>query len=370
MRYSEIKLSGVNVRLAHFDINRKEAHAMITCDSTCDVNTQIDNLVCAIHELGSCLGMKPVFKRYVLSDASNQYHLLPKHEQCAVSVIQQSPLDGAKAVCMVLYQSDSTFSNIGNGAWADCSGRFWMGDDVSVPASDSETMTISYLEKLSEILTSAGGSLKNHCVRTWFFVRDVDNNYSGVVTGRNKVFARHDLTEKTHFIASTGIAGNSPDPKRLVAFNAFADLSLRGEQIKFLYGKSHLNPTYEYGVAFERGTAVDYGDRRHLYISGTASINNKGEIVAPGDIVAQTDRMLENISVLLNEGDCSWSDVAHMIVYLRDISDYNVVSRIIDNRFPDIPRAIVLAPVCRPGWLIETECMAIKQIENNEYEPF
>ena len=130
------------------------------------------------------------------------------------------------------------------------------------------------------------------------------------------------------------------------------------------------NPTYEYGVAFERGVAVDYGDRRHIYISGTASIDNKGKIVAPGDIVAQTNRMLENISVLLKEGDCSWDDVAHMIVYLRDISDYGVVKGIMNDRFSDIPKAIVLAHVCRPGLLIETECIAIKQIEDKEYEPF
>ena len=59
-----------------------------------------------------------------------------------------------------------------------------------------------------------------------------------------------------------------------------------------------------------------------------------------------------------------------MIVYLRDISDYGVVKGIMNERFPDIPKAIVLAPVCRPGWLIETECIAIKQIEDKEYEPF
>lgn len=370
MKYSKIKISGTSVSVSLFDKNRKEAHAIISCDPDCDTKSQIKNLTFAIQELGVRLDMKPVFKRYILSDATNQHDMLPKQESCAVSVIQQSPLNGSKAVCLVLYQADSSFSNIGNGTWADCSGRLWMGDNDSVTASDSETMTVDYLERLSEILTTAGGSLKEHCLRTWFFVRDVDNNYSGVVTGRNKVFANQDLTEKTHFIASTGIAGQSPDPACLVAFNAFADLSLRNEQIKFLYGKTHLNPTYEYGVAFERGVAVDYGDRRHIYISGTASIDNKGKIVAPGDIVAQTNRMLENISVLLKEGDCSWDDVAHMIVYLRDISDYGVVKEIMNERFSDIPKAIVLAPVCRPGWLIETECIAIKQIEDNEYEPF
>ena len=120
----------------------------------------------------------------------------------------------------------------------------------------------------------------------------------------------------------------------------------------------------------ERGTAVDYGDRRHVFISGTASINNKGEVVHTGNIVKQTERMLENVEVLLREADCSFADVGQMSVYLRDTADYHVVNRIFAERFPDTPYVIVYAPVCRPGWLIEMECMAVKAIDGNTFEVF
>lgn len=63
--------------------------------------------------------------------------------------------------------------------------------------------------------------------------------------------------------------------------DTYAVAGLQPEQIHFLYAPTHLNPTYEYGVSFERGTYVDYGDRRQIFISGTASINNKGEVVYP-----------------------------------------------------------------------------------------
>ena len=66
----------------------------------------------------------------------------------------------------------------------------------------------------------------------------------------------------------------------------------------YLYAPTHLNPTYEYGVSFERGTYVDYGDRRQVFISGTASINHRGEVVYPGDIRKQTERMWENVETL------------------------------------------------------------------------
>ena len=48
-----------------------------------------------------------------------------------------------------------------------------------------------------------------------------------------------------------------------------------------------------------------------------------------------------------------------MIVYLRDIADYATVKSLYDMRFPNKPKVFVHAPVCRPGWLIEMECVAI-----------
>lgn len=138
-------------------------------------------------------------------------------------------------------------------------------------------------------------------------------------------------------------------------------------QITFLYAPEHLNPTYEYGVTFERGVYIDFGDRRKVYISGTASIDNKGLIVHPGDIVKQVYRTWENVEALLNEAECGFEDLMQMIVYLRDISDYHIVKQLYDDKFPNIPKIIVLAPVCRPGWLIEMECIAAKSMLNSKY---
>lgn len=128
----------------------------------------------------------------------------------------------------------------------------------------------------------------------------------------------------------------------------------------FLYAPTHLNPTYEYGVSFERGTFVDYGDRRQVFISGTASINNRGEVMYPGDVRQQTQRMWENVEALLAEAGCTFADVGHCMVYLRDMADYAVVRDLFDRRFPQWPVVMVHAPVCRSGWLIEMECMAVR----------
>lgn len=371
MEYSAFQYKDTYVSVALFGNGRREAHAIITPrQSDKDSASQIRDINEAAEKLIADTHLAPAFRRYLLSDPSNQAQYLPEAEDCATSVIGQSPLDGTKAALLLILEEDALYENLGGGVWKNQFGKVWAGDNNLVPAGDSFSMAEGYLKSWAKALAGMGASLKDNCLRTWFFVRDIDNNYKGVVGGRNHVFSHHDLTPRTHFIASTGIAGKSPVPSRLVAFSAYADTRVKQPQITYLYGKSHLNPTYEYGVAFERGAAVDYADRRHVFISGTASIDNNGKIVAPGNVKAQAERMLENISVLLAEGDCCWGDVAHMVVYLRDIADYQLVRDLMEERFPRIPKAIVLAPVCRPGWLIETECMAIKKADNPGYEPF
>ncbi len=300
----------------------------------------------------------PVFIRWFLSDIANQHDRIPRNLRCAMSLIQQSPLDGTKVAVWVIFRKGEKLMEISDGIWKSKSGELWAGD-MNLGHGDSYLMTKKCMNRLDAELKAAGGSLADNCLRTWFMVRDIDVNYKGVVDGRNEVFNSLGLTPDTHFIASTGINGVSADPAQTVAFNAFADLNVMPDRITYLHGESHLNRTAEYGVSFERATAVDYNKSRHIFVSGTASIDNQGKIVHTGDITAQTDRMLENIEVLLEEGGAGFGEVAHFIVYLRDIADYNDVSLIFAERFPEVPTVIVLAPVCRPGWLVEAECMAI-----------
>ena len=113
-------------------------------------------------------------------------------------------------------------------------------------------------------------------------------------------------------------------------------------------------------MAFERGTRLQLPTSQIYYSSGTASIDNRGEVVYLGDIKKQTGRLLENIGALLADGGATMHDIKYFIVYLRDFSDYDLVNRMIEHIYPDIPRAIVHAPVCRPQWLVEMECVAEK----------
>jgi len=59
--------------------------------------------------------------------------------------------------------------------------------------------------------------------------------------------------------------------------------------------------------------------------------------------------------------------VAQAIVYLRDPADHQVVKEMFEQHFPCLPKVILLAPVCRPGWLIEMECIAVKADQNENF---
>ena len=67
-----------------------------------------------------------------------------------------------------------------------------------------------------------------------------------------------------------------------------------------------------------------------------------------------------NIEKLLQSGGASLADASYFVVYLRDVADKAPVSRYLRLRFPDVPCLVLSGRVCRPEWLIEVECMAVK----------
>ena len=228
--------------------------------------------------------------------------------------------------------------------------------------SDSAANTLSVFEEYSRILSAGGLTLKDNCVRTWCYVEDIDNNYKGFYKTRTDYFAGHGLTPATHYIASTGIAGAMPAGCGKVGLEALAVRNPEKAAIRYLKGSSNLGRTDAYGVTFERGTTLSLDGCRTALISGTASIDPAGNVLHVGDVEAQTLRSWENIEVLLKEADMSFNDVTVMITDLRNREDCGAVRRLYDEKFGDrIPKLFLHAPICRPTWLMETECIAVKR---------
>jgi enamine deaminase RidA (YjgF/YER057c/UK114 family) len=362
--------------------NSTEFNLIITPDSGYNFPEQLTSIEKALKHFLKEQEMSDesvVFKRFFMSDYSNQTEIHDRIDNwryvCATSVVQQVPLCGAKVVLWVVLLEGSVIGKSinKNNLYLSRNGynhvfTTQMFDEKAKGSSFGQSMEI--FQDYQETLQEQKLSMAENCIRTWIYVRDIDNNYAGMVTARNQIFQSENLTKDTHFIASTGIEGRHANTDALVLMDAYSVGGIEPEQITFLKAPTHLNPTHEYGVAFERGTVVHYGDRDHIFISGTASIDNCGQIVNTGNIAGQTERAFENVRALLTEAGATLSDLSHLIVYVRDLADFPLIEQYIERHYPFIPRIVVQAPVCRPGWLIEIEGIAIKTTSNPKYNNY
>ncbi len=321
-----------------------------------------------------CAENSEMLLRFHLSDITNQEALLCGilgARNSFVSIVGQVPADGRIALEAWHWQGNirkiSTDGelqvNIDNYT------AVWFQKD-QLAASGSFQQTAAEFSALQECLDKHGSNVADHTLRTWLYCRDVDNNYAGLVKARNEYFAAIGLTAQTHFIASTGIEGQAAQVDRLVKMDSLSYPAVDPAQIKYLTAPEMLSPTALYGVSFERGSKLLFGDRSHLFISGTASIDKAGIVMYPGEVGKQTERMMDNISALLADGNSTLSDIKFATLYLRDTADAAAVSEAVMHRIGrEIPLVVLKAPVCRPAWLVEMECVAVNGKGESRFAP-
>lgn len=314
-----------------------------------------------------------ILRRFFCSDLPNQAQVLcessfsnPEKQTgaCAISWVNQPPAHPAK-IALWAYHIIDPLANLeitrSGSALSLKRGdltHHWDTNLYSVSNYDSYSQSKDILESYCQQLDQRNATLFDNVIRTWFFVKDVDTQYKGLVEARNDIFEIEGLNADTHYIASTGIAGGLHDTKARVAMDAYAITGVLPAQIDFIAALDHLSPTQLYGVAFERATSVSYRDRKHIFISGTASIDWQGKILHEGNVLKQLNRTLENMEALLDQANATLEDCNVFIVYLRDMADQFLIQEELAHKHPEIPTVFVHAPVCRPGWLIEIEAIA------------
>ena len=129
-----------------------------------------------------------------------------------------------------------------------------------------------------------------------------------------------------------------------------------------------LNEAYHYErpSSFSRGMRIDLNGLVILLISGTASINERGETVHTGDLRAQTRRTFDNITKLLESEGVTWKDIVRTTCYLRDIErDYAAFNEertafYREQALDPLPASTgIQAILCRPELLVEIEAIAM-----------
>jgi len=365
-----------------------EYHLMVRPTASGGIADQLECVYGAYRSALDFLGLgmnTAVLRRFFCSDLVNQAAALearpfsnPRNPEgpCAVSWVCQPPMPPAKTSLWAYHVSDpgrepdKVLEGASLTLRRDGISHHWTTGVTCPGAETSYEQTRRILEEYDAFLRARGLTLADNVLRTWFFVQNVDANYQGLVAARREFFAARGLTPQTHFIASTGVQGGHADVAAKVALDAYAISGVKAEQVEHLAALDHLSPTHIYGVTFERATSVAWRDRKHVILSGTASIDRNGKILHPGDVSRQLDRTLENVGALLEKGGATFGDMGMFLVYVRDPGDYALARRKMRERFGDAPFEVAVAPVCRPGWLIEVEGLATVPANNPQLPAF
>ncbi len=110
---------------------------------------------------------------------------------------------------------------------------------------------------------------------------------------------------------------------------------------------------------------VSASGKRTIYTAGQVSIDERGTLVGPGDLAAQTAQAMHNVGLALAATGAGHADVVKITTYVVNYKpeDRPVISKARSPFFADgTPPASTLLGVSAlalPEWLIEIEAVAV-----------
>jgi 2-iminobutanoate/2-iminopropanoate deaminase len=99
-----------------------------------------------------------------------------------------------------------------------------------------------------------------------------------------------------------------------------------------------------------------------LFIAGCVSVDEDGNVVAPGDIAAQTHQVMKNFQAVVEAAGMAMSDVVKITNYLVDVRDYPAMAAVrrqyLQEPFP-ASTMVEVTGFLYQGLLVEIEGIAI-----------
>ncbi len=292
----------------------------------------------------------------------------------AMTYLQQPPARPAQKVEMQIYAvlpktpesvSVRTFNDYETGT---TSKLLTMGDYKHLYIADIKGVNradegpVSFREQSDRMFENCRKLLARHgakfpeVLRTWCYLWDIDNTYADFNISRNEFFEREGVNRLP---ASTGIEATLWPLEAQVGMDLYALLNPQGAQVEVMHTPT-LNEADEYGSAFSRGMKIELPEKTVLHISGTASVDEKGDTVHLDDYVKQIDRMLVNVRELLAPHGATFEDVTQIATFLKK-AEYleSYVNTLEEWGIRHIPNTFVETGVCRPNLLCEMEAICV-----------
>jgi len=110
---------------------------------------------------------------------------------------------------------------------------------------------------------------------------------------------------------------------------------------------------------------------RFLFCSGQIPLDSESGKIVPGDIAAQTQRVLDNIAAVLRAEGLSFDNVVKTTIFLTNLGDFQTVNEIYGSYFKQTPpaRSTVQVSALPKGANVEIEVIAATdEIEQTAYD--
>lgn len=97
-----------------------------------------------------------------------------------------------------------------------------------------------------------------------------------------------------------------------------------------------------------------------LFTAGQIPIDPATMQVLTGDVTTQTEQVMTNLSAVLANAGCSWTDVVKTTIFLADMGDFSKVNEVYASRLGAArpARSTVAVAGLPRGVRVEIECVA------------
>src|ERR687887_1820073 len=85
--------------------------------------------------------------------------------------------------------------------------------------------------------------------------------------------------------------------------------------------------------------AVQVPSGTMTFLSGQVPLDPKSGELVQGDIIRQTERVMENLQAVLKAAGTDFGHVVRSTIYLTDLKDFGQVNEVYGRYFPDAPPA-------------------------------
>ena len=100
-----------------------------------------------------------------------------------------------------------------------------------------------------------------------------------------------------------------------------------------------------------------------VFTSGQIPLDPNTQQMVPGDVRAQTERVMDNLAAVLAASGASFASVVKATIFLADLNDFTAVNEVYGKRFPSAPpaRSTVQVAALPKGARVEIDLIAFRK---------